>query len=82
MKEIIMFSPQYWWIENKGMIVKGCIENINKGGGLGKVVAEISERLPNHGYHVTVFAEKPGGIHTTNYYKLENISHYRPVPNV
>ncbi|MEM5811446.1 MAG: glycosyltransferase family 4 protein [Candidatus Aenigmatarchaeota archaeon] len=82
MKEVIMFSPQYWWIENKGMIVEGRIENINKGGGLGRVVTEISERLPKYGYHVTVFTEKPGWIYPTDYYKLENITHYKPVPNV
>ncbi len=57
-KEIIMFSPEYWWNVGKGEVLKGKMEDIEKWGGMGRVVAEVSERLPSFGYNVTVLAKE------------------------
>lgn len=52
---------------------------------MGRVVAGISERLPQFGYHTTVLARRvsPQGLpYPTNYYRPQHITHYRPVPGV
>jgi hypothetical protein len=59
-EEIIMFSPEYWWDATKGQVLNGSVSDIEKWGGMGRVVAEVSERLPKHGFHVTVLARKKG----------------------
>ncbi|MEM2925081.1 MAG: glycosyltransferase family 4 protein [Methanocellales archaeon] len=83
--EIVMFSPEYWWDSKKGMVLNGKIEDIEKWGGMGRVVAEVSERLPKFGNIVTILARKKGidsPIYPKSYYSPENIVHYRPVEGV
>ena len=69
-KEIIMFSPEYWWEENKGKNLRGDKREIERWGGMGKVVANVCERLPAYGYHISVLARKKGNIYPypENYY--------------
>jgi glycosyltransferase involved in cell wall biosynthesis len=88
-KEVIMFCPEYWWDKRKGKMLRGKIDEIEKWGGQGRVVAEISERLPYYGYHVSVLARLAKskhsdhfGIYPNSYYQLKNIAHYRPVDGV
>jgi glycosyltransferase involved in cell wall biosynthesis len=85
-KEIIMFSPEYWWNASKGEVLKGKVEDIEKWCGMGRVVAEISERLPKFGYHVTVLARKKSlsssPIYPQSYYSSENMIQYKPVADV
>ena len=85
-KEIMMFSPEYWWNLGKGEVLKGKVEDIEKWGGMGRVVADVSERLPSFGYHVTVLARKKSltgsPIFPQSYYNPENVVQYRPISNV
>jgi len=85
-KEVIMFSPEYWWNPAKGQVLRGKVEDIEKWGGMGRVVADVSERLPKFGYHVTVLARKKGlsgsPIYPQSYYNPENVVQYKPAENV
>ena len=81
-----MFSPEYYWDATKGEALRGKIEDIEKWGGMGRVVAEVSERLPKHGYHVTVLARKRDSrgspIYPQSYYDPDNFVHYKPEEDV
>lgn len=85
-KDIVMFSPEYWWDAAKGEVLNGKVEDIEKWGGMGRVVAEVSERLPKLGFRVTVLARKKSlhdsPIYPQSYYNPENVVHYKPMENL
>lgn len=76
-----MFSPEYWWERHKGNVLRGNVSDIAKWGGMGRVVAEISERLPALGYNIIVFTRRKilGNVYPTSFYQEKNIIRYKPV---